>query len=271
VKKKVKVKRKELAIATRPAMPLKDSKNRLRLQLRQHNYKEELSKLPGDVPTLTKLLIQSRDRANNAIYEILTIWNKLRTHEKYWVELGFPSEASFLAHYGLPDGGTLATWTVMVQLFDQSTFILLGEHALVYLMSSIEEYQHSPEQRKIDYTDLFRSYCSQHSTYSRPTFFAAVRAFIVERYEKPLATAAGISHGEWLKQKSKRLGLAQLKIAGSAANDSLSLSLSRTDVEALMSLIHYFERLEDLVRSKIGEAELPPKPARPDFISRIHP
>jgi hypothetical protein len=266
-----KVRKVSPAVAIRPTMPLKDSQNKSRLRLRQQNYKEELSKLPDDVVSLTKLLVQSRDRANSAIYEILTIWNKLRTHDKYWVELGFPSEASFLAYYGLPDGGTLATWTVMVQLFDQSTFILLGEHALVYLMGSIEEYQGDSEQRKKDYADLFRSYCRQHSTFSRPAFFAAVRAFVVKRYEEPLAEAAGLSHGEWLKQKPKRPGAAQLQIAGPVASESLVLSLSGTDIEALRSLIDYIERLEELVRSKIGEAEMPPKPVRPDFISKIQP
>ena len=265
-------------LTTRPTMPLKDSQNRLRLRLRKQSYKEELSKLPDDVVSLVRLLVQSRDRANSAIYEILTIWNKLRTHEKYWVELGFPSEASFLAHYGLPDGGTLATWTVMVQLFDQSTFILLGEHALVYLMGSIEEYQGDPERRKKDYADLFHAYCRQNHTFGRQTFFAAVRAFVVERYENPLAAAAGLSHGEWLKQKSKRLGGVRLQIAGPAPHGSANveptqpvLSLSEADVEALKNWIHYFQTLEDLVRSKIGEVELPPKPAQPEFISKIQP
>lgn len=266
------------AIAKRPTMPLKDSQSKLRLRLRKQSYTDELSRLPDDVGSLTKLLIQSRERANSAIYEILIIWNKLRTHEKYWAELGFPSEASFLAHYALPDGGTLATWTVMVQLFDQSTFILLGEHALLYLMGSIEEYQRNPEQRKRDYADLFHSYCRQQHIFSRQTFFAAVRGFVAERYEKSLAKAVGLSHGEWLSQKSKRLVGAQPQIAGPVSNEPVNpefaqpvLFLSGTDVEALRSLIYYVERLEELVRSKIGESELPPKPAQPGFLSKIQP
>ena len=231
--------------------------------MRRQNFKEELSTLPNDLVSLVRLLIQSRDRANGAVYEILTIWNKLRTHEKYWVELRFPSEASFLAHYGLPDGSTLAAWTAMVQLFDRSTFVLLGEHALVYLMGSIGEYQDNLEQRKRDYAYLFQTYSRQHSNYSRPTFFAAVRAFVVERYEKPLAAAAGISHDEWLKQRPKRLGNGSLQIADPV------LFLSEQDIKALKSLVHYLQTLEDLVRSRIGETELPPKPAQPDFFSKI--
>ena len=248
-------------------MPLKDSQNRLRLRLRKQSYNEELSKLPNDVVSLVKLLVQSRDRANSAIYEILSIWNKLRTHQKYWTGLGFASEAAFLGHYGLPDGGTLARWTMMVQLFDQSTFILLGEHSLVYLMGSIEEYQDDLEQRKKDYADLFRSYCRQNTTFSRPTFFAAIREFVVENYEEPLAAMAGLNHEEWLKQKPKRLGAMQ-QIAGPASRDQV-LTLSEVDVEALRKLIHYVQTLEDLVRSRIGETELPPKPAEPEFISKI--
>jgi hypothetical protein len=254
------------AVATRPTVSLRDSQNKLRLRLRKQSFTEELSKLPDDTAALVQLLVQSRERAHSAIYEILTIWNKLRIHEKYWVGLGFPSEAAFLAHYGLPDGGTLATSTAMVQLFDQSTFILLGEHTLAYLTGSVEEYQSDPAQRKADYADLFRSYCRQNNTFSRSTFFAAVRAFVVERYEKPLATAAGLSHNDWLKQKPKRLGGAQLQIAGSAV-----LSLSGTDIEALRGLMHYVEKLENLVRSRIGETELPPKPAQLEFISKIQP
>jgi hypothetical protein len=266
------------ANATRPSISLRDSKERLRLMLRKKSYKEELSKLPDNVVNLVNLLLQSRDRVNSATYEIIAIWNKLRTHEKYWVELSFPSEASFLAHYCLPDGGTLAMWTAMVQLFDQSTFILLGEHPLVYLMGSVEEYQGDPEQRKKDYADLFHSYCRQHRTFSRQTFFAAVREFVVERYEKPLASAAGLGHDAWLKQKSKKLGRPPLQIAGSVSYDSTNaalvqpiLSLSVTDLEALRSLFLYFKKLENLARSKIDEAELPQKPMEPDFLRKILP
>ncbi len=255
----------------RPQLSLR-SKNKLRLNLRKMDFHKELdSQLPSDITELVELLLQSRSRVNGATYEIVSVWNKLRKYDRYWVNLRFHSEAHFLAHYCLPDGSTLATWTGIVELFDRDTFILLGEEVLVYMMKYVSQYQSSSEERKKDYQTIFTSYCRRHDEFSRVEFFKEVRNFAAKKYEEALAANAGLTHGEWLKKRSESKVITPHFGTANPTEDfftDLPRNLKMRELRLLLNqnrsllqdLATYAKKLEELVIGLVGEEKLPEKP-----------
>jgi hypothetical protein len=169
---------------SRPVISLRSPRNKVRLHLRKIDFKKELEKLPSDTRALIELLIQSRSKVNGGIYETVTIWNKLRSYDKYWINFQFKSETQFLAYYCLPDGATLAHWTILVELFDHDTFVLLGDEVLLYMMRWVGQHQTDVEQRKRDYQAIFERYCRINETFNRAAFYEVVRNYTTERYGK---------------------------------------------------------------------------------------
>lgn len=135
----------------KPPLPFvdPDTGEKIKLRLRKMSFAREVSSLPGDILELHKLLIKYRSNRNSDIYMIVSVWNKLRVYDKFWISLNFTSEEEYLAYYGLPEGLTLASWTIMVNLFDRATFVLLGDQVLNYMIRAIGQYQSDTDERKI--------------------------------------------------------------------------------------------------------------------------
>jgi hypothetical protein len=262
----------------RPSILLKDGKkNKIRLRLRKMSFERELNELPTDLKALVELLIQSRSRANGTVYETVTIWNKVRRYEKYWTLFipSFNSEAHFLSNYLLPDGATLGRWTVMVELFDKTTFILLGEEVLLRMMEMVGQYQSGTDERKRDYEIIFGRYCREHDAFDRVAFNAIVRNYVIERYEKQLAKAAGVSHQIYLKEiaKQSRDKSAHRSTVKASEKQVVPPTVQRdfnwkqdecsycsTKTEIIQSFIAYTRKLEDIIRKDSGDERLPLKP-----------
>ena len=109
------------------AIPLKDPRTsrKIRLRLRRMEFAKEIESLPTNLKDLHKVLLGGRRDRNDSVYRMVSAWNRMRPCTDYWEEFGFQSEAEYLAYFGLPDGTTLAHWTVVVTLFDRATFVLL--------------------------------------------------------------------------------------------------------------------------------------------------
>lgn len=254
----------------RPLIPLKDTKGQVKLRLRRADLQKELDKLPSDTKSLVELLIQSRDRVNYGIYETVTIWNKLRLTENYWRTFNFNSEPMFLAHYGLPDGTLLATWTVLVELFDRATFIMLGDATLLFMMRWVSQYQSDFEKRREDFQAIFERYCRERNDFDRNTFYSVVQMYVAEKYEKPLARTAGLSHEKWLQTKG-RMGKKGPKKPRAAGPDRESIELElvtphgnqcrHCTVRAtiIRQFLSYTQQLEYIIREKLSSDVLPSK------------
>jgi hypothetical protein len=238
-------------------------------------FQKELEELPSDMKALIELLIQSRSRINGGIYETVTIWNRLRNYDNYWLNFRFDSEAQFLAHYCLPDGTTLAQWTVMAQLFDRATFVLLGDEVLLYMMRWVGQYQAGADERKKDYEIIFDRYCRAQDDFNKLAFYDVVRKYVIERYEKPLAKQAGMSHVEWLKHRAKqaRGKIFRPQVVDASRAQFRSPKVQRdfawkqdecpycsTKTQIIQNFIAYTRQLEQLVAKSQSEVALPKKP-----------
>ncbi|HLD63810.1 MAG: hypothetical protein A3C11_01185 [Candidatus Sungbacteria bacterium RIFCSPHIGHO2_02_FULL_49_12] len=171
-----------------PVIALEDEDGKkLRLQLRMMSFRQELSSLPQDAAELHKMLITARGKKNETIYQMVLIWNKLASkHKNYWTAMHFASEPEYLAYYGLPDGNTLAQWTVMVNLFNRTTFVLLGDEALSFMMHAVGEFQTNAEMRKKDYGEIFDHYCREHESFDKTAFYDVVWKFVQNRYKEQI-------------------------------------------------------------------------------------
>ncbi len=262
----------------RPPIPLKDGKNKIRLQLRKMSFQRELDGLPSQLKALVELLIQSRSRGNGSIYERVIIWNRLRSlNPRYWAEFTEPfrSEADFLTAYSLEDGAKLGRWSAMVELFDQSTFILLGEEILNYMMSAVSQWQTNPDDKKRDYATIFQRYCRSNDAFDRLSFYGVVREYVFERYEKPLAKDRGMSRKEWLRdQAKKKTGKkSHLEVIKAAKGQTLAPRLQRdfawkqdechycgVKTNIIRDFQRYVQALETFAKNHAGDDPLPEKP-----------
>jgi len=240
----------------RPVIRLKDKDKKVRLRLRQSSFQVELNKLPESTRPLVELLIQSRTRTNGSIYETVVIWNKLRTHDRYWKSFDFASEAQFLAHYGLPDGLMLASWTVMINLFDRATFVLLGEDVLLYMMRWVTQFQSNASERRKDFENIFNRYCRQHDSFDKMSFFDTIRLYTAERYPSSDTAKPLLGTGRGRRGKSKKayaLAMRELFFQ----NEKCSLCSSHKTL--IKQFVSYIQQLECIVREKLGEDMLPKK------------
>src|SRR3989344_2852744 len=147
-------------------IPLRDpaTGRKIRLRLRVMDFAQELTtSLPKDIGKLHGLMVKARQDRNESIYRLVSVRNRLHlADENFWERFNFRSEAEYIVHFGLPDGSTLARWTVMATLFDKPTFVLLGEEVLAYMLQAIVDYQDDTDERKKDYQSIFDAYCKAH-------------------------------------------------------------------------------------------------------------
>lgn len=167
-----------------PLLPVGQSK--LRLRLRKMHFAKELDELPTDLKKLHLLLLKNRNQRTETIYFMVSAWNKLTSLDPApWPQLGFRNEREYLAYYDLPDGVTLAGWTIMVQLFDKPTFLFLGTEVLNFMMRWVGQYQGSSDKRKRDYQEIFDLYSNAHPDgFDKESFYKCVREFVEEKYIK---------------------------------------------------------------------------------------
>ncbi len=202
------------------------------------------------------------------------VWNKIRAYDKYWEVFRFNSEDEYLIYYDLPDGMTLAGWTIMVTLFDKQTFMLLGDEVLSFMMRAVGEYVGPGDERRNAYQAIFDRYCSAHDAFDKASFYDLIRRYIVEMYEKPLAREEGIPHETWQKKKKedlvgtrKRRTIVEVKRGrnGSRIKDFNWQPISCPHCAAKESVIAayaaYVEELENVILTHLGEESLPEKPA----------
>lgn len=255
-----------------------DSGKKIRLQLRKMAFKKELTGLPADMLQIHELLIAQRSERNANTYAMVAAWSKLKVHEHYWTAFHFTSESEYLAYYGLPDGATLAGWTVMVHLFDKATFILLGDEILSYMMRTIGEYEEETEERKKDYQMIFDRYCDAHDYFDKTMFFDTIRRYVVQKYEEPRAQAEAVSLEEWRRQRqvnmrgtALRRSVVNVGVQGPTHDGGPRVeqdfayrrelcSACKEKLSIIEAWQHYAEDLETMIRKHIGRQRLPPKP-----------
>lgn len=255
-----------------------DTGEKVRLQLRKMAFSKELSNLPSDMLKVHELLIEQRSNRNANTYNMVAAWSKLRVHDQYWTTFKFSSEAEYLAYYGLPDGTTLAAWTVIVSLFDKATFVLLGDEVLSYMMRAVGEYQKNIEERKKDYQSIFDLYCDAHDTFDKTVFYNKIRQFVAQKYEEPSAKAADISPEQWRRQRSanaRGTSLRRRVVDVDGAKQSPDSAPIKQEFEyereipcvfckEKLAIIEawecYAEELETVIRKHLGREKLPKKP-----------
>ncbi len=257
-----------------------DSGRKIRLQLRKMAFSKELRDLPSDMLKVHELLIEQRSNRNANTYAMVAAWNKLRVHDHYWTTFHFTSESEYLAYYGLPDGSTLAAWTVMVNLFDKSTFVLLGDEVLSYMVRIIGEHQDNTEERKKDYQAIFDLYCNRHETFDKTAFYDTIRCYFMQKYEEPRAKAEAVSLEEWRRRRSARTRGTALRRhvvdVGVRSPSSKTGEGARVEqdfvwkremcasckekLEIIEAWQHYAEELETVIRKHLGRQKLPKKP-----------
>lgn len=262
-----------------------ESGQKIRLQLRKMAFANELRDLPSDMLKVHELLIEQRANRNANTYAMVAAWNKLRVHDHYWTTFHFTSESEYLAYYGLPDGATLAAWTVMVNLFDKATFIILGDEILSYMMRTVGEYQEDTEERKKDYQKIFDRYCDERETFDKTAFYDTIRRYVVQKYEEPRAQAEQVSIEEWRrKRQTNARGTAlrrQVVVVGIKGPDADGnrprveqdfawkremCAACRDKLAVIEAYEQYVIELEALIHNKLPRQRLPNKP---DLIKEI--
>lgn len=261
-----------------PAIPLIDitTRKKVTLRLRTMSFRREIGALPADMRELHELLIQYRNKGNENTYMVVSVWNKLRIYEDFWKPFRFQSESEYLAYYGLPDGATLAGWTVMVNLFDKPTFVLLGDVVLSFMMRMVGQYQSDTDARKRDYQAIFDRYCRAHDAFDKTTFYDLIQRYVVETYEKPRAEEAGQTREQWLRnQQLQRREKTRRRVIKEAPNvqtfgpkitqdfdwqdEQCPYCLSK--ITTITAFQEYTRTLEEIIRQRLGPEYLPERPA----------
>lgn len=266
----------------KPSIPLKDEKGKkVKLQLRRMSFAREIEGLPADMLKLHEMITERRLAGNEIIYDTVAIWNKLRNYERYWTSFKFSSEDEYLAYYDLPDGVTLASWTVMVNFFDKSTFLLLGSEVLSFMMRSVGEYQNNTDERKKDYQAIFDKYCGTREDFDKTAFYKIVRHYVGMKYERPLAQQVGLSHEDWQRQQSIRSNGERKRREVTPVNTKqefgpniehdfswkhVRCSLCQAKIEVIKAYEEYVEKLESVVLDRVGRQYLP---CRPEAIKNL--
>ncbi len=118
------------------------------LGVRKTTLRSELVSLPNDLTELLTLMNDARLKHNSNQYKLVLIWIKLSHYDRYWTSFGYGSEVTFLAAFGLSDGHTLALWRNLVELFDETTFCVVGPEALATLQRRVGEKVEDANERK---------------------------------------------------------------------------------------------------------------------------
>ena len=261
-----------------PAIPLIDieTRKKVKLRLRTMSFRREIGSLPSDMRELHELLVEYRNKEHESTYMMVSVWNKLRIYEDFWKPFKFQNEAEYLAYYGLPDGATLAGWTVMVNLFDKPTFVLLGDAVLSFMMRMIGQHQPDTDARKRDYQEIFDRYCKVHDAFDKATFYDLIRRYITEAYENPRAQEAGMNREQWLRDREmQRREKTHRRVIKDAPNVQTFGPKIAHDFEwqeeqcpycvskitTIKAFQEYTRLLEDIIQMKLGPDRLPQRPA----------
>ncbi|MEK7559851.1 MAG: hypothetical protein AAB522_00930 [Patescibacteria group bacterium] len=260
----------------KPPIPLTDEKGRkVKFRLRRMSFAREIDNLPTDMLKLHKMITERRLAGNGIIYDTVAVWNKLRRYERYWTSFKFSSEDEYLAYYDLPDGVTLAGWTVMVNFFDKPTFLLLGSEVLSFMMRSVGQYQTNTDERKKDYQEIFDKYCGTREDFDKTDFYKIVRHYVDVKYERPLAQEAGLSHQDWQRQQSVRSNGERKRREVTVVDTKQEFGPKITHdfswkhekctqcmakLEVFKAYEEYIEKLETALSEKIGRQHLPQRP-----------
>lgn len=262
----------------RPSIPLvdPDSGEKIKLRLRTMAFRQEIASLPADMLQLQELVIKYRGGQNENIYMLVSAWNKLRVYEKFWETFRFRSEEEYLAYYGLPDSATLKGWTVMVELFNKATFVLLGDEVLDYMIRSVGRYQPDTDARKKDYQAIFDRYCGLCDAFDKTAFYDQIRRYVEEQYEAPAAKQAGMKLDEFRRKSVvQRTGKTARRIIQEAPKGQKFGPTITHDFDwkeercpycvSKLTIIGAFQEhtllLEGIIRKKLGSKHVPQRPA----------
>lgn len=265
-----------------PRLPLVNEDGvKIKLQLRRMSFDREIANaFPVEMLAVHQILIEERGRRNASIYMMVSAWNKLKVHERYWESFKFNNEPDYLTYYGLPDGMTLAGWTIMVRLFDKATFVLLGDEVLSFLMRLVGTHQSDTDERKHDYQAIFDRYCKHHDYFDKDDFYTIIRQYIKEKYQpvtvqiqrdgknrnKPVIHAKPAETHDTRTTKTRIIQpIVKEQKFGPTLEHDFAWKEHRCPVCVEKIIIiadqkKYIERLEAIIRAKVGEAALPPRP-----------
>ena len=259
----------------KPPISLTKDGKKILLRLRVMSFAKEIIDLPADMLEIHGLLVQKRANQNENTYMMVAAWNKLRVYEKYWTSFDFTSEGEYLAYYDLPDGTTLAGRTVMVNLFDRETFILLGDEVLSFMLRSVGQYQPDTDERKKDYQSIFDSYCAARDSFDKTDFYITVRNYVKRKYELPMAKNMGMTHEEWTKQgvtkqngttKRRKVVKTEAKqnfgpvLTHDFAWDEKTCSSCSEKSQIISVMSAHLEKLEAIITDNLGDNKLPERP-----------
>lgn len=260
-----------------PPIPLIDPETgeKIKLCLRRMSFAREIATLPVDMLKVHEIIIKQRATRNESVYMMVAAWKKLHVYHKYWTSFKFASEEEYLAYYGLPDGMTLAGWTVMVNLFDKATFVLLGDEVLSFMMRVVGEYQNDTDERKKDYQGIFDNYCSGRDSFDKAAFYRTAQHYVSKKYEEPLAKKEGVTREVWRKKKlvhsigvRRRREITEApekQTYGPRVEHDFSWKREqcphcREKLEVVKAYQKYVAQLERTIVEKLGKQHLPKRP-----------
>lgn len=248
----------------------------MKLQLRRMTFAREISALPVDLLELHTILMQHRGRHNEDIYMFVSVWNKMHVYQRFYESFKFSSEAEFLVYYDLPDGTTLARWTVLVELFDKQTFILLGDTVLLFMTQLVSIKQEDTDLRKKDYQAIFDQYCKGNDNFDKTSFYRTVRHYVEEKYEKLEREQEGMTQEEWRKKKETSKTGTSWRRGTKPAPESQSYgpkvsrdftwkqeqcSVCREHIKREEEMLKHIGKLEALIERRLGKHAVPERPA----------
>ncbi|MBI3305473.1 hypothetical protein HYZ80_04085 [Candidatus Parcubacteria bacterium] len=261
----------------RPPVPLADPETgkKIKLQLRVMSFHVELDKLPASMLEVHKIFTSSRTNKNAETYKMVSAWQKLSRHERYWTTFQFQTEAEYLVYYDLPDGATLGRWYVLVSLFDRATFVLLGPDVLYFMTQVVMEYQSDTDTRKNDYQAIFDQYCRVHDSFDKAAFYKVMRGYVEEKYPKRQAGTAGEGRENGRGRDVLRPGRQKERVVthapkGQKVGPTIEFDFAWKErrcpsCAAKITVIKAFQEhallLEGIIRKKLGSKHVPQRPA----------
>lgn len=214
-----------------------------KLSIRKNTWEEELGTLPKGVAQVHQLVLASRNGLHGQAYNLVLAWNRLRQEKEYWLAFGLGSEGEYLAHFSLPEGPMLGRLTVLAQLFDRTTIMLVGQGPLHFLVECVRGFQADSEERRNDYQAIFSEYCSVQTSFDRDAFCELIRLYLGRKYGIAPARESSSSLSELSRQSSKKP--ARIALLG----------------EQYSQLLSYAKALEQVIESRLGKRYLPKRPA----------
>lgn len=225
------------------------------LELRGTDLDREIldAGLPEDALSLITLAISERQKGLDSRYQMVLIYRKIKSQGKFWIAFGYRTLDELLVSLDLPNGGQLARWEQLVELFSKDTFLLIGDEALSYMTSLVGQYQLKAQLRKRDYQSIFEGYCREHSSFDRASFYQHINSYVNNLYSGSKAVRTR------RKPARKASNIYQPKLNRDAMRPAgcLQCEENRRLVTALSS---YISTLEGVIRRELGERYVPARP-----------